>query len=275
MPPTKDIGGFLFMYFNDSRKLLIYFALKYDGDYSKIITALELHEELKVTPEEVEKACSTVKSKVMTILDYDYPLKLKNSCRPPIVLFYYGDITLLDDRNHKYGVVGSRDCTEYGVNVTNYYVSDMAKGTVLVSGMARGIDTVGHLAQIRNGGRTIAVLGSGIDNCYPPENYKLYKELKKKHLVISEYPNMSEPAGYHFPIRNRIVTALSDALLVPQVRSQFSGTMSSINMMAEMSKPIFVVPTPFTEDAINNEILLEGAFFAKDGKEIIKQLKWD
>lgn len=263
------------MYFNDSRKVLIYLAIKYDGDYSKILTALYLHEDLGVTPEEVDRVCSSIKSKAITLLDYDYPLKLRCSCRPPIVLFYYGDITLLDDRNHKYGVVGSRDCTEYGLNITDYYVKDMAKGTVLVSGMARGIDTAGHLSQIRNGGRTIAVLGSGIDNCYPTENYELYEELKKKHLVISEYPNMSEPSGYHFPIRNRIIVALSDALLVPQIRSSHSGTMCSINMMADMNKPIFVAPAPFNEDAINNQILLEGAFFAKDGKEIMKQLKWD
>lgn len=263
------------MYFNDSRKVLIYLAIKYNGDYSKIVAALQMHEDLGVTPDEIENVCNNVKCKVMTILDHDYPMKLKCSFRPPIVLFYYGDITLLYDSNHKYGVVGSRKCTEYGADVTDMFVSEMASGTVLVSGMARGIDTIGHLTQINNGGRTIAVLGSGIDNCYPPENLKLYEELKKKHLVISEYPGMSEPAGFHFPIRNRIIAALSDALLVPQIMSHQSGTMTSINIMLSMGKPVFVVPTPFKEGAVNNELLGEGAFCPKDGKDILKQLKWD
>ena len=263
------------MYFNDSRKILIYFAVKYDGDYSSIVTALHNHEDLEVPPEEVEKVCDSVKSKTITILDYDYPRKLKYAFHPPLVLFYYGDISLIDDKNHKYGVVGSRNCTDYGIAATNKIVGEMARETILVSGMARGIDTAGHIAQLENGGRTIAVLGSGIDNCYPPENKDLYEKLKKEQLVISEYPGMSEPAKMHFPMRNRIVTGLSDALLVPQIRTYRSGTMISINTMLNLGRPIFVVPTPVEERTINNDLLLEGAFFAKDGREIIKELRWE
>jgi len=259
----------------DSRELLIYLAVKYNGDNTKILAAMHLHEECTITAEEVKKVVSSLKCKAITLLDYDYPEKLKQAHRPPIVLFYYGDITLISDKNQKYGVVGSRNYTDYGELVTNKIVKEMGIKPILVSGLARGIDTIGHLAAIRNGARTIAVLGSGIDNCYPPENKELYEEIKKKHLLISEYPGMVEPDGYHFPVRNRIVVALSDALVVPQIRKHASGTMSSINLMLEMNRRIFVVPTPITEESINNQILMEGAELAESGGQILEEMNWN
>ncbi len=263
------------MFENDSRNLLIYLAVKYNGDNSKILTALHLHEDLQITPEEVKKVISSLKCKAITLLDYDYPEKLKQTHRPPIVLFYYGDITLLSDKNRKYGVVGSRDYSDYGALATRKIVKEMGNKPILVSGLARGIDTIGHTSAIENGGRTIAVLGSGIDNCYPPENKELYEEIKKKHLLISEYPGMVEPDGNHFPLRNRIVAGLSDALVVPQIKSYVSGTMISINLMLGMNRPIFIVPTPITEESVNNQILMEGAELAESGGQILEVMKWD
>ena len=99
--------------------------------------------------------------------------------------------------------MGSREYSEYGELVTKKLVKEMGRDKIVVSGMARGIDTIGHTAALENKARTIAVLGSGIDNCYPEENKELYERLKKEELVISEYPNMSEPDKTHFPMRNR------------------------------------------------------------------------
>ena len=262
------------MFEYNSRDVLIYLAVKYDGDNSKILTALHLHEDLKISPDEIKRVVSSLKCKTMTLIDYDYPEKLKMAPRPPIVLFYYGDITLLSDNHQKYGVVGSRDYTEYGAAATAKIVKEMGTKPILVSGLARGIDTIGHMTAIENGARTIAVLGSGIDNCYPPENQELFDEIKKHHLLISEYPGMVAPDGYHFPLRNRIVVGLSDALVVPQVRSHMSGTMISVNLMIELSRKIFVVPSAITEDSINNEIILEGATLAESGGQILEDMKW-
>lgn len=259
----------------DSRDLLIYFAIKYEGDYTKILTALHTHEDLETSAEDVRKACGSLKCKTITLLDHNYPKKLKLIHRPPIVLFYYGDISLLDDKRHKYGVVGSRDYSSYGEAATKKIVSEMAPNTVLVSGMARGIDTIGHVTQIENGGRTIAVLGSGIDYCYPAENRELYEILKKKHIVVSEYPGMTPPEPSRFPQRNRIVTGLSDALVVPQIKTYLSGTMISINLMMDLCRPIFFVPSPITEESVNNAFLEEGADFANSGRQIMEDLKWD
>lgn len=265
----------IFMCDIDSRDLLIYFAIKYEGDFTKILTALQIHEDLEINAEDVKKACSSLKCKAITLLDLNYPKKLKNTHRPPIVLFYYGDISLLDDKRRKYGVVGSREYTAYGEAATKKIVSEMANGTVLVSGMAKGIDTIAHVTQIKNGGRTIAVLGSGIDYCYPSDNKELYETMKKKHLVISEYPGMVTPDSPHFPLRNRIVTGLSDALVVPQIRTYLSGTMISVNLMLNLNRPIFFVPSPITEESINNSFLEEGADFANSGRQILEDLNWD
>ena len=256
------------------RDILIYLAVKYDGDVVKIINALSLKEDLDIAPNEMKRVCQSVKSKVMTFLDYDYPEVLKRMNRPPIVLFYYGDITLLYDNTRKYAVVGTREPSKYGIKATQKIVSEMARGNVLVSGMAKGIDAIGHQAAIDNHGRTIAILGSGIDYCYPEENRELYERLKKDQLVISEYPGMVLPDGPHFPMRNRLVVQLSEAIVVPEVKTHRSGSIISINIANSNDKPVYIVPHPIFNDCINNFIINEGANVAENGKDILEDLKW-
>ena len=255
----------------DSRPILIYFAVKYEGDYDKILMALQLKEDAPI--KEVEKVNKALKCKTLTLLDYDYPLRLKQITCPPIVLFYYGDITLLDNEQ-TLAVVGSRDYNEYGKFCTEKIVSEIAKGRVIISGLARGIDALAHECAIKNGGRTIAVLGSGIDNCWPPENQELYEEIKKNHLVISEYPGMSIPDRKHFPMRNRIVVGLSNGVYVPQINSYMSGTMISFALAAEMNKDVFVAPHPLGSETANNKIIEEGASITIDAQTILSDLRW-
>ena len=257
----------------DSRQILIYLAIKYGGDYMRILAALQMHEDINVSHEEVKNAVDSLNCKAITFLDYDYPEKLKRMYRPPLVLFYYGDITLLSDKKTKYGVVGSREYSEYGKETTEKIVKEMGKERILVSGLAKGIDALAHQTAIDSGARTIAVLGSGIDNCYPTENQELYEVIKKRHLIISEYPNMCEPSSGHFPKRNRIIVGLSDYLIVPHINSYQSGTMISINMCLQSNKPLFVVPHPIFAPTINNEIIKEGADLALSGRQILDDLK--
>lgn len=259
----------------DSRKILIYLAVKYDGDPFKILNAVRTREDEHVPYSEIEKVCDSIKSKVITYVDKDFPGTLKKMFRPPLVLFYYGDITLLDDNKRRYGVAGSREYSEYGMLATRKLVKEMGAETVLVSGLARGIDTVAHEAALENGTKTIAVLGSGIDNCYPEENKELYEKIKTEGLVISEYPSMSDPTGEHFPLRNRLIVALSEALIVPQINSHVSGTTISINLAAGSDKPVYVVPTSIFDNTVNNEIIAEGANPALSGQQILEDLHWD
>ena len=255
----------------DSRPLLVYLAVKYDGDYEKIMAALELKEDPPL--EEIMKVNKALKCKTLTLLDYDYPLKLKQGKFAPIVLFYYGDISLLDNEQTLV-VVGSREVDDYGKFCTEKIVSEIAKGRVIVSGLAKGIDALAHEYAIKNGGRTIAVLGSGIDNCWPPENRELYEEIKKNHLVISEYPGMSSPDRKHFPMRNRIVVGLSNGVYVPQINSYMSGTMISFVMAAEMNKDVFVAPYPLGSETVNNKLIDEGASIAIDVETMLRDLRW-
>ena len=254
----------------DSRQLLIYFALKYNGDYEKIYLALALKEDPPI--EEVLEVTKKVKSRTLTILDYDYPLKLKQLYRPPFVLFYYGDITLLDKQI--LGVVGSREYNECGKKWCESVISEVIKGRVVVSGLARGIDTIAHTCAIQNHARTIAVLGCGIDFCYPSENQELYDEIKKNHLIISEYPGSLPPQKFYFPMRNRIVVGLSDGIYIPQINNYMSGTMISLNLALNLGKEVFVSPHPVDSGTINNRLIDEGATFTKDGQIILTELHW-
>ena len=255
----------------DGRLLLIYLAIKFQGDYDKIVLAIQ-NDDYPVTYEEAMKAYQALPCKVLTILDYEYPERLKHIWHPPLVLFYYGDISLLDKRC--IATVGSRKYSEYGKRCTEKILNQIIQGNVLVSGMARGIDTIAHECAIKNGARTIAVLGSGIDMCYPPENRKLYEKIKKNHLLISEYPYDAPPDSSHFPLRNRIVVGLANAIFVPQINSYQSGTMISINYGADIGKAIIVAPFPPGSNTINNQLINEGAIIADSGPQILAELGW-
>jgi len=258
------------MFDYDSRYLLVYFAVKYQGDFQKIYSALVLKEE--VPYEEAKKVYDSLKCKVMTLLDYDYPEKLKTVCQPPMVLFYYGDISLLDKES--LAVVGSREYSNYGKHCTERIIKDVIPGRVLISGLAKGIDAIAHETAIKCGAKTIAVLGSGIDYCYPSDNKELYEEIKKNHLLISEYPGKTPPNAHQFPMRNRIVVGLSDGIFVPQINSFMSGTMISYCLAVESNKAVIVAPHPIGSPCINNELINEGAAVAINAKQIKYELKW-
>ena len=255
----------------DSRKLLIYLAIKYKGDYEQMLDAMIL-KDVNAPYEEVMKVCNSLPCKAITFLDYDYPERLKQMQRPPLVLFYYGDISLLDKKS--IAVVGSRNYSNYGRRVTERVIAAIIKGKVVISGLAKGIDAIAHRAAIDNGGRTIAVLGSGIDYCYPSENRALYEEIKKNHLLVSEYPFDMTPDREHFPLRNRIVVGLSDAILIPQINSYMSGTMISLNLALQLNKEVFVAPHPLGSEAINNSLLNEGATLIESKEQLLRDLGW-
>ena len=255
----------------DSRKLLIYLAVKYKGDYEQMLNAMIL-KDVDAPYEEIMKVCNSLPCKAMTLLDYDYPERLKRTKRPPLVLFYYGDISLLD--MHSIAVVGSRDYSEYGKYCTESVIAGIIKGKVVVSGLAKGIDAIAHQAAIDNGGRTIAVLGSGIDHCYPLENRDLYEEIKKNHLLMSEYPFDTPPDKDHFPMRNRIVAALGEALFVPQINTYMSGTMISLNLALDLNKEVFVAPHPLGSETVNNQLLNEGATLVETKEQMLRDLHW-
>lgn len=169
-----------------------------------------------------------------------YPEKLAEIDNPPERLFCIGDLRLLKKR--AVAVVGSRKASEYGKQVAMRIGKEAAEnGVVLVSGMAKGIDSFGHLGALKSTGETIAVLGCGIDVCYPKENMKLYEEIKESGLIVSEYPPGTAPKPYMFPERNRIISALSEVIVVVEAGSN-SGSLITAEIGASQGKTVMAVP---------------------------------
>ncbi len=186
------------------REILISLAVKFDGDWILIYHSIKLKKYYE-DEEEVLRNCRNIKCKALTIMDPEYPQQLKQVKKPPFVLFYEGDISLIQNTFNCIGVIGSRHPTDFGINNTIKMVKNLPNQVIVVSGMAIGIDTVAHETAISSHHKTIAVLASGVDVCYPVRNQDLYDTIKERHLLISEYPPGIPPIETNFPLRNRII----------------------------------------------------------------------
>lgn len=179
---------------------------------------------------------------LLSIWDETYPELLTQIPNPPVLL--YGMGSLPSDRLPKIAVIGSRYCSSYGLTTAAKLSKGLAEsGVVIVSGMARGIDAAAHIAAIdaAAGPSTIAVLGSGIDICYPPENRQLYRRLIDNGCVVSEYPPGFQPSKHTFPQRNRIISGLSLGIIVVEAAAK-SGTSTTVGMALDQGREVFVVP---------------------------------
>lgn len=252
----------------NQRDTLLYFTLKYRGDWDEVYAAIR--KKLPVNEEEFQVLKSNLKSDYITILDTEYPLSFKVVNKPPFVIFYYGDINLLN--LPKITVVGSRDYSSYGLKGCQKICKELAKNYVIVSGLARGIDSIAHESALATSGKTIAILGSGIDCCYPKQNQELYETIKKEHLLLSEYPNDLIPQKENFPKRNRLLAALGDAVFIPECKNK-SGTLITITLALNYGKTIYVLPFPIDIDVKNNELIKEGATLVEKASDIIEELK--
>jgi len=236
-------------------ELTLYFSLKYAGDFQSIYNAL-LNKE-RVDENLKNKLMKEVKCQYTTIFSDDYPSQLKNINCPPFVLYYYGDLSLVNE--NLIAVVGMREPSTYGKEATKFFVEGLVqRDYTIVSGMARGIDGIAHRCAIDAGGKTIAVLGTGIEYCYPLRHKELYEELKRNHLVMSEYPFETAPKRKLFPFRNRIVAGLSKNVLITQAR-QKSGTMITAGYALEQGKDVFAVPSRFYDYDGCNSLIQQGA----------------
>ncbi len=256
--------------FMDSRNMIIAYAVKYEGQWDLIYEKLCKKEFLE--DEEALRYLSMVNSNVITILDNVYPDYLRQIYKPPFVLFYYGDITLIQNLENNLAVVGSREPESSSVtNLTNV-LEDVAKEYVIVSGLAKGIDSLAHRIALKNKGRTIAVLGNGIDYCYPSENTPLYKDIKKNHLVISEFPHNTEPKPINFPMRNRIIVGLSRATLIGEAKFR-SGSQITANLTLQSNKELMCLPSSDLENSLNNRLIQEGAALITSSDDILHILR--
>lgn len=179
-----------------------------------------------------------------TPADADYPRLLLETPSPPPMLYYRGEVDLQENLGNKplVGIVGTRQPSEYGIRWTRQISTALAKnGFTVVSGMAEGIDTVSHSAAMKAGGRTIAVLGTGVDVVYPAKNRDLYKEILTCGLVVSEYPAKTPPDRTHFPRRNRIIAGLSRAILVMEAPIK-SGALITATYANDFGRDVYALP---------------------------------
>ena len=182
--------------------------------------------------------------KILTWDDPDYPDQLRKINQSPFVLYVKGDLT--EEDIWSVAVVGTRRFSAYGQQVTERMTQSLAsQGITIISGLARGIDGIAHQQALEAGGRTLAVLGSGLDQVYPPEHRGLADRISKQGGVISDYPLGTPPDGSNFPPRNRIISALSKAVLVIEA-GQKSGALITANYAAEQGREVFAVPGKIT-----------------------------
>ena len=208
----------------------------------------------------------------VTMLDESYPNKLRNIYDPPFLLYYKGNP--LSENKKIISVVGARECSIYGKETAKYLAGALAKeDIIIISGMARGIDSYAHRGALLSGGITYGIMGCGIDICYPVENINLYMDIQTKGGIISEYGPGSKPLAYHFPMRNRIISALSDGILVIEAKEK-SGSLITVDMGLDQGKNIYAVPGRITDKLSSgcNNLIKMGAKAVTSPGDILEDL---
>jgi len=209
----------------------------------------------------------------LTIEDEAYPPSLREIHDPPFLLYVKGEI--LERDRHAVAVVGSRRCTHYGRESARRLSFQLAhSGLTIISGLARGIDTAAHEAALAAEGRTIAVLGSGIGKLYPPENAALAEKIAESGAVISEFPVLYLPDRQSFPLRNRIVSGMSEGILVAEAPSR-SGALITANQAMEQGRNVYAVPGPIDRPTSVgcHRLIQDGAKLVTDGHDILEDLE--
>lgn len=206
------------------------------------------------------------------IWEEGYPERLKKLHSPPMILYYLGSLPAESDC--ALALIGARECSAYGEYMARAFGERLGReGISIISGMARGIDGIGQMAACRSGGRTYAVLGCGVDICYPAANRELYGAARERGGILSPFPPGTEPKKQMFPYRNSIVAGLSDAVLVVEAR-QKSGTWITVDMALEQGKDVYAVPGRLTDRLSDgcNLLIRQGAGIALTPEDIAAEL---
>jgi DNA processing protein len=206
--------------------------------------------------------------------DADYPALLANIFRPPMVLYCKGDPSVLSQAG--LAVVGSRAATSYGLKIARDLSRQLAaKGLVIVSGLALGIDTAAHTGALSVGGKTVAVLGCGLDVPYPPSNGRLAEQIAANGVMVSEYPLGTRPDAFRFPARNRIISGLTRGVLVVEA-AQRSGSLITARLALDEGREVFAIPgrVDSVKSAGTHRLLQEGAKLVGTIDDILDELGW-
>ncbi len=212
-----------------------------------------------------------MKYKIFKLEYKDFPTKLKEIDKPPKQIYLIGNKKLLFEES--FGIIGTRKITEYGEGNCEFFTKEFALRDIpIVSGMALGTDTIAHKTCIEHGGKTIAVLGSGFNNIFPEENKELFEKIiETDGLIITEYENDMKPLKENFPARNRIITALSEGILVIEAAFR-SGTSITVNNAKKQGKKVFAIPGKL-DSCVGvgvNKMIKQGAILTTEIQDILE-----
>lgn len=257
-PSVKDV-------FRTSKKRLT--SLGADEKEAEALLSGEAEE---TAAAEIKRAVSLGYS-ILTKDDREYPERLREIFQPPFVLYCAGNADVLNEPS--VSLVGSRKPTPYGRAVADKLARDLAsRGLLVVSGLARGLDSVAHWGAVKEG-KTAAVLGSGLENCYPRENRKLFNKIIEKGAVVSEYPLDAPPLGRHFPRRNRIISGLALAVVVIEATLK-SGSLISAKLALDQNREVLAVPGNVTSPLSRgtNWLIKSGAKPVESWEDVVEEL---
>lgn len=222
---------------------------------------------------ELRKEYDTLEEKNIRYIAYfdsEYPSRLKPYRDSPVALYVKGDVP--DDYIPSVAIVGARNCTEYGKQASEYLARELSgHGIQILSGLALGVDRAAHEGCLRANGKTFAVMGCGVNVCYPRENYRLYMDVENSGGIISEFPPGTVPAAMNFPMRNRIISGLSDAVVIVEAREK-SGSLITGDLALEQGKEVFALPGRINDplSAGCNRLLQMGAAVCLGPKDILE-----
>lgn len=230
---------------------------------------LALRQKKPELPEEIAAACGAKGIAVCAMEDETYPALLREIFQPPLVLFYRGTLA---PEAPRLAMVGARRASTYGKHVAEEIASDLARdGVTVVSGAARGIDTASHRGALRTG-RTVAVLGCGLDIVYPPENGRLLADIAEQGAVISEYPPGTRPLAAFFPARNRIISGLSRGTIVVEAAEK-SGSLITAELALSEGRDVFAVPGSIYSETSRgcHRLIQQGAKLVVDAADVLAE----
>lgn len=208
-----------------------------------------------------------------SILDDCYPWDLSEIYDAPVLLFYKGNLDLL--KFPKVAVVGSRACSKQGAKSVEKVIQGLENELVIVSGLAKGIDTAAHMAALQNGGKTIAVIGTGLDVFYPKVNKRLQDYLGNDHLVLTEYGPGEQPLKFHFPARNRIIAGLCRGVIVAEAKMR-SGSLITCERAMEEGRDVFAIPGSILDGLSDgcHHLIQEGAKLVTSGQDVLAEFEF-
>ena len=208
-----------------------------------------------------------------SILDDCYPWDLSEIYDAPVLLFYKGNLDLL--KFPKVAVVGSRACSKQGAKSVEKIIQGLENELVIVSGLAKGIDTAAHMAALQNGGKTIAVIGTGLDVFYPKANKRLQDYIGNDHLILSEYGPGEQPLKFHFPARNRIIAGLCRGVIVAEAKMR-SGSLITCERAMEEGRDVFAIPGSILDGLSDgcHHLIQEGAKLVTSGQDVLAEFEF-